>query len=198
MIPRCASSNERSVAWVRLPTRSQASGDRNCPSVSSCRSIGQFAMRRTIGFSANCRLPAEVKTVFVARTHRPAAHSRSQSLQSDHALVVRLIRRRPPTLGQLETEGLADDSILCNAQSATDFTGGNFFVPQCDQGRSPLRGPFWFHEPLLPSIFGKKEGCPPSRSEQRTHTRQYVIPLCSHSTEGSVLSSGTIESKGAM
>jgi hypothetical protein len=102
-------------------------------------------MRRAIGFPPNSRRAAEVKTFFLWRAQGPAAHARSESLQPDDTLVVRLGRRRRSALGQLKAEGFADDRIFRNAQLATNFGGADPFVPQCDECRRPFRSPFLRH-----------------------------------------------------
>jgi hypothetical protein len=102
-------------------------------------------MRGAIGFPPNSRRTAEVKTILLGRTQGPAAHARSELLQSDDTLVVRLGRRRQSAFGQLEAEDFADDRIFRNAQLATNFTGADPFVPQCDERHSPFRSPFLRH-----------------------------------------------------
>jgi hypothetical protein len=120
----------------------RTSGGRSSPSIFGCWYIGQTAMRRAIGFPPNSRRAAEVKTILLGRTQGPAAHARSELLQSDDTLVVRLGRRRQSAFGQLEAGGFADDRIFRNAQLATNFTGADPFVPQCDECRGPFRSPF--------------------------------------------------------
>lgn len=112
-------------------------------------------MRRAIGFPPNSRRATEVKTILLGRTQGPAAHARSELLQSDDTLVVRLGRRRQSAFGQLEAEGFADDCIFRNAQPQTDFAGADSFVPPCDERRSPFPGPFLCHE-FYSRHFGKR------------------------------------------
>jgi hypothetical protein len=102
-------------------------------------------MRGAIRFPPHSRRTAEVKTFFLGRAQGPAAHARSESLQSDDTLVVRLGRRRRPALRQLEAEGFANDCIFRDAQLATNFGGADPFVPQCDECRRPFRSPFLRH-----------------------------------------------------
>src|SRR5512144_3212322 len=83
----------------------RTSGGHSSPSIFGCSYIGQTAMRRAIGFPPNSRRAAEVKTILFGRTQGPAAHARSELLQSDDTLVVRLGRRRQSAFGQLEAGG---------------------------------------------------------------------------------------------
>ena len=165
-----------------LPPGIKASGDRGCPSVLSRRQVGKITMRRTIGLTAYSSRAAEVKTDFVNLPQRPAAQSRSQPLQSVDILVIRLSRSRRPAPGQLEAKDLADDRVLRNAHSATDFARADPCVPQADERRRPFRSPFLCHWLRIPCNFGKERAPRPFaiRTEKIVRAVCYEIFLTRH------------------
>ena len=152
----------------------------------ACGQIGLAAVRLAIGFAGHGGRAAEVNLRALGGAERPATHARAKPIQVNDALLLQLIGRRWPALGQLQAERLADNGVLGHAQATADFACADPLVPQCDEYCRPLRCPFSCHQLQAPPACDKDGYLLLRDHEDRKQERQYVTTLSSHSTRGIV------------